>query len=107
VRFAVARQQGLTEDRVALIDEGFEASALSSEEKAVVRYADVFLQAPAEPDDRLRADMLASFTPGQIVEFTVGIALFMGFSKIAISLGQAPDDMPTMVVPTPDWVSPR
>jgi len=30
----------------------------------------------------------------------------MGFSKIAIALGQAPEDMPTMVVPTPDWTAP-
>jgi len=46
--------------------------------------------------------MLAHFTPAQIVELTAGVALFMGFSKIAIALGSAPDDMPTMVVPTPD-----
>jgi len=50
-----------------------------------------------------RTDLLAHFDAGQVVELAAGIALFMGFSKIAISLGQAPDDMPTMVVPTPDW----
>lgn len=27
----------------------------------------------------------------------------MGFSKIVVSLGQAPADMPTLVIPTPDW----
>ncbi len=52
--------------------------------------------------DDLRARMLAHFTPAQIVELTLGIALFMGFSKIAVALGSAPSDMPTMVVPTPD-----
>jgi len=46
--------------------------------------------------------MLTHFTPAQVVELTAGIALFMGFSKIAIALGSAPADMPTMVVPTPD-----
>jgi len=30
------------------------------------------------------------------------VALFMGFSKIAVALGPPPD-MPTLVVPTPDW----
>ena len=50
-----------------------------------------------------RAELLTHFDAGQVVELAAGIALFMGFSKIAISLGQAPDDMPTMVVPTPDW----
>lgn len=46
--------------------------------------------------------MLDYFTPPQVVELTAGIALFMGFSKIAVALGTAPDTMPTMVVPTPD-----
>ncbi len=53
--------------------------------------------------EELRAEMLRFFTPAQIVELTAGIALFMGFSKIAIALGTAPETMPTMVVPTPDW----
>ena len=53
-------------------------------------------------DDDLRAAVLAHFTPAQVVELTAGIALFMGFSKIAIALGSAPADMPTMVVPTPE-----
>ena len=52
--------------------------------------------------DELRTAMLDHFTPAQVVELTLGIALFMGFSKIAVALGAAPADMPTMVVPTPD-----
>ena len=46
--------------------------------------------------------MLEYFSPAQVVELTAGIALFMGFSKIAVALGAAPETMPTMVVPTPD-----
>jgi hypothetical protein len=56
---------------------------------------------PISPD--LEAGLLEHFNEGQIVELAAGVALLMGFSKIAISLGQAPADMPTMVVPTPDW----
>lgn len=52
--------------------------------------------------ESLRQRMLDHFTPAQVVELTLGIALFMGFSKIAVALGAAPADMPTMVVPTPD-----
>jgi hypothetical protein len=37
------------------------------------------------------------------VELAAGVALFMGFSKIAIALGQAPDSMPVTELPTPDW----
>jgi alkylhydroperoxidase family enzyme len=84
-----------------LIADGFEASALDARAKAVIRYTDVFLRGGHGLDDDLRAEMLTHFTPAQIVELTAGIALFMGFSKIAVSLGTAPADMPTMVVPTP------
>jgi hypothetical protein len=45
--------------------------------------------------------MQREFTPPEIVELTAGIALFMGFSKIAIACGEAPASMPTTVVPTP------
>ena len=47
--------------------------------------------------------MLAHFTPAEIVELTAGLALFMGFSKIALALGGVPDNLPVNVQPTPDW----
>jgi alkylhydroperoxidase family enzyme len=102
VRFAVAKHQGLTEERVALVDDGFEDSALTGPEKATIRMTDVVLAAARLPD-ALRVDLREHFDDGQVVELAVGVALFMGFSKIAIALGQAPADMPTIVVPTPDW----
>jgi alkylhydroperoxidase family enzyme len=100
VRFAVARHEGLTEDRVELIAPGFEASDLTGREKAVIRYVDRFLADPSGLTDPQRAELLEHFTPDQVVELTAGIALFMGFSKIAIALGPPPD-MPTLVIPTP------
>jgi len=35
------------------------------------------------------------------VELGAGVALFLGFSKIAIALGGIPDDMPTLKTPMP------
>ena len=102
VRFAGARDEGLTEDRVALIEDGFETSTLTEREKAVIRYVDTFLHDPAGLTAAQRQELLAEFTPGQLVELTAGIALFLGFSKIAVALGPPPG-MPTLVVPTPDW----
>lgn len=96
----------MTEERVDLIDDGYEASELSAEEKAVIAFTDVMLAGGHELTDAERTELLDHFDAGQVVELAVEIALFMGFSKIAISLGQAPDDMPTMVVPTPDWSVP-
>jgi alkylhydroperoxidase family enzyme len=102
VRFAGARDEGLTEDRVSLIDDGYEASPLTDREKAVIRYVDTFLHDPDGLTDAQRGELLEYFTSGQLVELTAGIALFLGFSKIAVALGPPPG-MPTLVVPTPDW----
>jgi hypothetical protein len=46
------------------------------------------------------------FDDGELVELVLGIALFHGFSKIAIALGPPPE-MPTTVLPTPDWPQDR
>lgn len=102
VRFEGARQAGLTEDRVALIGDGFETTELSAREKTVIRFVDSFLTDPSGLTGEQQRDLLAHFDAGQLVELTAGVALFMGFSKIAVALGPPPD-MPTLVVPTPDW----
>ena len=84
-----------------LIEDGFEASALDARSKLVIRYADVFLKNPGGLTDDLRAEMRREFSPEQIVELTAGLALFMGFSKIAVAIGGMPESLPTMVMPTP------
>jgi len=87
---------------VALIADGYETSALTAREQAVLRYVDTILTDPHALTDAQRDELLAHFSPAQLVELTAGVALFLGFSKIAVALGPPPD-MPTMVVPTPDW----
>lgn len=102
----MARQAGLTEDRVALIDDGYEASALDPRHKAAIAWADAFLANPAYPSDALRDELRRHFSPAEVVELTAALALFSGFSKIAIVLGQEPESMPTTVLPTPDFPTP-
>jgi len=85
---------------VALVADGYETSALTAREKAVLRYVDTILTDPAGLTGAQRDELLALFSPAQLVELTAGVALFLGFSKIAVALGPPPD-MPTMVVPTP------
>jgi AhpD family alkylhydroperoxidase len=102
VRFATAREQGLSEDVVDQIRDGYADGALSERQKTLLRYCDAFLRDPRSRDPELRAAMLRHFTPQEIVELSAGLALFMGFSKIAVSLGQVPRDMPVTVMPTPD-----
>jgi len=101
VRFAQARRDGLSEDLVEQIDDDFATSALSPRFKLVIRYTDAFLLDPGGVDPELRAQMRGEFSAAQIVELTAGLALFMGFSKIAVAFGTVPESMPVTVIPTP------
>ena len=102
IRFEGARKEGLTEELVDQIRDGFETSTLSPRHKAVLRWTDRFLSGEPEPSAAERTEMLALFTPAELVELTAGLALFMGFSKIAVSLGGMPESLPLMLQPTPD-----
>ncbi len=102
VRFSVAKEQGLSEDMVEQIRDGYQDSSLTDRQKLVLRYTDAMLTLPPETaDEGLQAAMREEFSDPQIVELTAGIALFMGFSKIAVTLGGVPEDMPVMEMPTP------
>jgi len=102
VRFDGARAAGLTEDRIDLIDDDYATSSLGDREKTVIGYVDTMLDDPLGLTTEQRAALRAELDEGELVELTLGIGLFHGFSKIAVALGPPPD-MPTMVVPTPDW----
>jgi alkylhydroperoxidase family enzyme len=101
IRFRGAREEGLTEDVVDRIRDGYHASDLSQRQKLVLRYVDAFLAPPGEIGESLRRELLAHFTPAQVVELTAALALFMGFSKIAVALGGLPDKVPVHEQPTP------
>ncbi len=101
VRFDGALADGLDEAQVELIHDGYESSALSDEQKLVLRYTDAFLVDPGRIDQALRDDMAARFSDAEIVELTVALALFLGMAKVLISLGTEPEEMERTVVPTP------
>ena len=56
---------------------------------------------PAAIDPALRAEIDRHLDPAQLVALAAGLALFVGFAKIAVVLGAMPDQLPVMVVPTP------
>jgi alkylhydroperoxidase family enzyme len=101
VRFAVARQEGLTEADVMMIDAGYSSSSLSDRRKAAIALTDVVLGRTARVDAKLAATLGREFKPVEIVELALTAALCHGFSKIAIALGAAPADMPVRIVPCP------
>lgn len=67
----------------------------------MLAWTDAFL-ADAEAGRSLQREMLAHFTPAQIVELAAANAIFMGFSKIALALGDVSDELPLMEQATPD-----
>jgi len=100
LRFAGARDAGLTEDLVDDIDDGFETTDLPHRYKLAVRFTDVLIGNPTGLGDDLRAEMLDEFAPDEIVELTMTAAFAMAFSKAAVAWGPPPD-MPVLEVPTP------
>jgi len=101
IRFSGARREGLSEDVLDRVRDGWEHSDLTARQKAVLRYVDCFLASPVEIGGDLRRELLAHFTPAQLVELAAAVALFMGFSKIAVALGGLPDSIPVHEQPTP------
>jgi alkylhydroperoxidase family enzyme len=99
LRFTSAREQGLDEASIALIDDGFDRTELPRRWQLAIRLADALI-ADARVDAGLRAALLDEFTDGQIVELTATIATAIAFSKASVAFG-APAEMPLMVVPTP------
>jgi alkylhydroperoxidase family enzyme len=84
------------------IRDGWQASTLDARQKAVLAWTDAFLAPEPHADAALRKTVLSHFTPAELVELSAGLALFMGFSKIALALGGVPEDLPVTVQPTPD-----
>jgi alkylhydroperoxidase family enzyme len=97
VRFAVAKNEGFDEQRVRDIGASdFDDGSLDETDRLLLRYADCFLTHPASPEADLLERMKERFSDEQIVEMTAALALFSGFSKIAIALGPIPDNLPVM-----------
>ncbi len=100
LRFAGARAAGLEEAHVARIDDGFAASDLPARWKLAIRYADALIHAPDMVGETLGGELLAEFTPEEIVELTATVTTAIAFSKAAVAFG-APPEMPVVEVPTP------
>lgn len=103
VRFSKAVDEGLNEQQVDALQGRGDVDTLSERQRLIQVYTDAFLQDPNGLHEDIKAQMLSEFSPAQIVELTAGLALFMGFSKIAVSLGGMPDSLPPMTMPTPDY----
>ncbi len=102
MRFDSAREAGLDETKADLVRDGYANRAtLTTAEKAALALTDLMIHVPQPPDAALAAELKAHFTPAQLAELALGISLFLGMSKVLITLGLEPEDMPVTVIPTP------
>lgn len=100
MRFDSARAAGLDEQRAERVSDGYEAT-LSPREAAALALTDAVIGDPRRLDPATRDRVLEHFTPEQIVELLLGVGLFLGMSKVLITLGLEPEAMEVTVLPTP------
>ena len=101
VRYDIARADGLSEDKVAMIQDDFRDSALSQREKLIIAFTDQILTDPAGLSASFKSELLGEFTMEELVHLSLAVAHFSGFSRCAVSLGGMPDELPIMEIPLP------
>jgi alkylhydroperoxidase family enzyme len=102
VRYDIAKADGLSEDKVDDIADGFEDSALSDTEKAALAFADAYLFDPKGVTPALAARLKATFSAAEIATMAVALATFNASSRCAVSLGGMPESLPIMEISVPD-----
>ena len=102
VRFDKAVAQGLREEVVDDITDGYETSAkLTDTEKAVLKFTDALIHDPDLLTGDARAALRRHLTPQQIAELGLGVTLFLALAKALITMGLEPEVMDRTVLPTP------
>lgn len=102
VRFDKAVAQGLGEEVVDDITDGYETSdKLSDTEKAVLKFTDALIYDPELLNGDAKAALRRHLTPAQIAELGLGVSLFLALAKALITMGLEPEEMDRTVLPTP------
>ena len=101
MRFSGARAEGLGEDEVAQIVDGYEGSSLPARERAALRLADAIVATPRPLDPEDHAALRSHWSEGQAAELALGIGLFHALSKALIVLGLEPPGMKLTELPSP------
>ncbi len=100
VRYEVARSDGLTEERAAMIDANYASSDLSEPEKLVIGLADAYLGFPVGVGAQLATRLRKEFSAAQIAAMFVALMTFNFTSRTAVSIGGMPEDpLPITLLP--------
>lgn len=86
-RFALARQQGLTEEKIAELPNYRESKVLSDREKAAVRWAEVLAGDTKQSSPELFDELRQHFTEPEILDLGWRITSFVGYGRLIDALG--------------------
>ncbi len=68
---------------------------------ALLRLTDDLIGMPGHLGEELKDSLRAHFSDAELVEVALGVGLFLGMSKVLITLGLEPEQMDTTILPTP------
>ena len=100
MRFTSARAAGLVEEKIDAIDDGYE-SYFAPHEVAALKLTDDIVGLPGQLDDADTTLLKQHFNTAELAELALSVGLFLGMSKVLITLGLEPEEMPITLVPTP------
>lgn len=83
-----------------MIEDGYQA-VLSEAESAALQLTDAIIGVPRPLARETRELLQRHYSDAEIVELALGVGLFMGMSKLLITLGLEPEEMETTLTPTP------
>jgi AhpD family alkylhydroperoxidase len=86
-RYATAQAEGLDEARIAQLDLPPGARALDAGEALAVEFADRLAYDHQRIDQTFVDQMLAVFSPAQILELGMMIGQYIGFGRLLVALG--------------------
>lgn len=102
VRYELAREAGLDENKIQRIDDDHQQHAeLSEREKLLLAFTDQYFDAPAQMSQALTDKLQREFSEAELLHLSLALAFFNGFSRCAVALGGMPDQMPLMAMSLP------
>ena len=77
------------------------------EHAALLKLTDDIIGHPGRLDEATMRTLREHFSDAELVEVALGVGLFLGMSKVLITLGLEPEQMDTTVLPTPQQIAPN
>ncbi len=100
-RYDEARRDGMTEEKLAQVEDGYRESQLDPREKLALEFANAYLRNQDDASPALMARLGKEFSDRQIGDMAIALATFNAMSRCAVSLGGMPESMPVFTLPLP------